>query len=190
MLHAVEGLLIEKNNLFAAISVNGFVVRVFIPSSSYSKLPEEGKECRLYTQMVIGEKSIRLYGFTTQEEKNLFNALRKISKIGAQTAMSVLSNVSVEQFYKIVSSKDEKMLTAIPGIGKKTALSIILEFSSKLPKESVNDIVFDAVSALETMGFAKTDCLPIAQSLFDKNPDISIESLIKESLKQLAKDVY
>ncbi len=190
MLYCIEGNLEEKNNLFAIINVNGFSLRIFIPLSTYSNLPETGNVCKLFTEMVIGEKIIKLYGFYTKDEKNLFNALRKISKIGAQTAISVLSSLSVEQFYNIVSAKDDKMLTTIPGIGKKTALSIIVEFSSKLPADTVDNKVLDAALALENMGFTKTDALRIIQNIHNKNPNISIKDLIKEALRQSAKDVH
>ncbi len=190
MLYGLEGILEEKNNLFAVINSNGLFFRVFIPYSTYTKLPDSGNNIKLYTELIIGEKMVRLYGFYTIDEKNLFNALRKISKIGAQSALSVLSTLSVEQFFNAVSSKNEKLLMSIPGIGKKTALSIILEFSSKLPiQDSVDNIVLDAALALENMGFPKAKSIELIQSIYEKNSNMSIEELIKEALKS-SKDVY
>jgi Holliday junction DNA helicase RuvA len=191
MLYGVEGIIEDKNELFAVINAGGFLLRVFVPYSTFTKLPEKNEVCRLFIEMVIGEKMVRLYGFFTTEEKVLFNSLRKISKIGAQTALSVLSSLSVDQFYQAISRKDEKMLTSIPGIGKKTALSMIVEFSSKLPQsETVDNIVLDAALALEGMGFDKAQSIKLSQKICESNPDITIENLIKEALKQSKKDVY
>ena len=193
MLYAIEGTLIEKESLFVVIFVNGLSFRVFVPLSTHAMLPKINEQCRLYTELIIGEKMFKLYGFHTIDEKNLFNSLRKISKIGPQTAVSVLSSLSVEQFYRAISNKDEKILTTIPGIGKKTALSIIVEFSSKLPpqdeQENLNRIVYDAIDVLENMGFTKSHSANIVKTIFNDNPDISLENLIKESLRLSKRNV-
>ncbi len=184
MLYAIEGILIKKDSLFAVINVSGIMFRIFVPLSTYTKLPNENKPCKLYIETVIGEKTIRLYGFYTTDEKELFNALRKIPKIGPQTAISVLSSLSVEQFYQAVANKDEKILTTVPGIGKKTALSIIVEFASKLPKQEEFDrVVYDAIEVLENMGFPKSHSVNVVKTVYEKNRNISLEDLIKESLR-------
>ncbi len=190
MLYALEGILSSKESLFVVVDVKGIMFRVFIPLSTYVKLPSEGSICKLFTETIIGEKMVRLYGFYTVEEKNLFNALRKISKIGPQTAISVLSSLSIEQFYQAVSNKDEKILTTVPGIGKKTALSIIVEFASKLPEqESFDRIVYDAIEVLENMGFPKSHSVNVVKTVYEQNPAISLEDLIKESLRISKKNV-
>ncbi len=190
MLYALEGILSSKESLFVVVNVKGIMFRVFIPLSTYVKLPSEGSICKLFTETIIGEKMVRLYGFYTVEEKNLFNALRKISKIGPQTAISVLSSLSIEQFYQAVSNKDEKILTTVPGIGKKTALSIIVEFASKLPEqESFDRIVYDAIEVLENMGFPKSHSVNVVKTVYEQNPAISLEDLIKESLRISKKNV-
>ncbi len=190
MLYGLEGIITNKESLFVVVDVKGIMFRVFIPLSTYVKLPGEGSVCKLYTEMIIGEKMVRLYGFSTVEEKNLFNALRKISKIGPQTAISVLSSLSIEQFYQAVSNKDEKILTTVPGIGKKTALSIIVEFASKLPEqENFDRIVYDAIEVLENMGFPKSHSVNVVKTVYEQNPAISLEDLIKESLRISKKNV-
>ncbi len=190
MLYGIKGILRKKESLFVVIDVNGLLFRVFVPLSTYSKLPQLNEKCELFIELIIGEKTLRFYGFHTIEEKDLFNTLRKISKIGAQTALSILSTFSIEQFYQIVSNRDEKMLIEVPGIGKKTALSIIVEFSSKLPQtENLDKTVYDAIEALESLGFPKHKSIKIVQSIYNKNPTISIEDLIKEALRLSKKDV-
>ena len=190
MLYGIKGTLKKKENLFVVVDVNGLLFRVFVPLSTYSKLPQQNEECELFIELIIGEKTLRFYGFYTIEEKELFNALRKISKIGAQTALSILSTFSIEQFYQIIANRDEKMLTEVPGIGKKTAFSVMVEFSSKLPQtENLDKTVHDAVEALESLGFPQHKSVKIVQSVYNKNPEISIENLIKEALRLSKKDV-
>ena len=191
MLYALHGKLVKKENLKLAIDVNGIVFEVIAPLSTIEKLPEEGY-VKLFVELVIGEKSVKLYGFYTEDEKNLFNQLRKISKIGAQTAISILSNITVEEFYKAVEEQNKDLLMNIPGIGKKTALSIIVEMASKLPKtqESLPQIVVDTIETLKSLGFKEKEARKVALDTFENNRSITLELLIKESLKKLRKDVY
>ena len=191
MLYALHGKLVKKENLKLAIDVNGIVFEVIAPLSTIEKLPEEGY-VKLFVELVIGEKSVKLYGFYTEDEKNLFNQLRKISKIGAQTAISILSNITVEEFYKAIEEQNKDLLMNIPGIGKKTALSIIVEMASKLPKtqESLPQIVVDTIETLKSLGFKEKEARKVALDTFENNHSITLELLIKESLKKLRKDVY
>ncbi len=191
MLYALHGKLVKKENLKLAIDVNGIVFEVIAPLSTIEKLPEEGY-VKLFVELVIGEKSVKLYGFYTEDEKNLFNQLRKISKIGAQTAISILSNITVEEFYKAVEEQNKDLLMNIPGIGKKTALSIIVEMASKLPKtqESLPQIVVDTIETLKSLGFKEKEARKVALDTFGNNRSITLELLIKESLKKLRKNVY
>ena len=191
MLYALHGKLIKKENLKVAIDINGIVFEVITPLSTIEKLPEKGY-VKLFVELVIGEKSVKLYGFYTEDEKNLFNQLRKISKIGAQTAISILSNITVEEFYKAVEEQNKDLLMNIPGIGKKTALSIIVEMASKLPKtqESLPQIVVDTIETLKSLGFKEKEARKVALDTFGNNRSITLELLIKESLKKLRKNVY
>ncbi len=186
MLYAIKGKLIKKENLRAVVDVNGIIFDVVVPLSTSEQLPNGG-ESKLFVELVIGEKSVKLYGFSTEEEKLLFNELRKISKIGAQTALSILSNVTVKEFYEAVEKQDKELLVSIPGIGKKTALSIIVEMASKLPKQDqfIPNIVKDTIDTLNNLGFAKSKAHEIVTKSYKSNPNISLEELIKESLKKL-----
>ncbi len=186
MLYAIKGRLIKKDNLRVIIDVNGIYFDVIVPLSTSEQLPNEG-EVELFVELVIGEKSVKLYGFLTEEERLLFNELRKISKIGAQTAISILSNVSVKEFYEAIEKQDNNLLISIPGIGKKTALSIIVEMASKLPKQDqfIPNIVKDTIDTLINLGFAKNKTSEIVTKIYQSNPNISLEELIKESLKKL-----
>ncbi len=186
MLYAIKGKLIKKENLKAIIDVNGIIFDITVPLSTSEQLPNEG-DVSLFVELVIGEKSVKLYGFLTEDEKRLFNELRKISKIGTQTALAILSNISVNEFYEAIEKQDKDLLISIPGIGKKTALSIIVEMASKLPKQDqfIPSIVKDTIDTLINLGFAKNKVSEIVTKIHQSNPNISLEELIKESLKKL-----
>ncbi len=186
MLYALKGKLIKKENLKAIVDVGGIVFDITVPLSTSEKLPGEG-DVELFVELVIGEKSVKLYGFSTEEERMLFNELRKISKIGAQTALSILSNVTVKEFYEAIEKQDKDLLISIPGIGKKTALSIIVEMASKIPKmeQAVPQLVKDTIDTLKNLGFSKKDASDVVSTIYKANPNISIEELLKESLKRL-----
>ncbi len=186
MIEAIEGILVKKENLKAYINVGGIIFEVIVPFSTFNRLPALNKNCMLFVELVIGEKSLKLYGFLTKEEKTLFNELRKISKIGSQTAISILSSISIEQFYKAVEEQNKEILMRIPGVGKKTALSIIVELSSKLPqlnKQNTPQIAQEATEALKSLGFSEKEASHIVMQVYEKKPSITIEELLKESLK-------
>ena len=186
MIEAIEGILVKKENLKAYINVGGIIFEVIVPFSTFNRLPALNENCMLFVELVIGEKSLKLYGFLTKEEKALFNELRKISKIGSQTAISILSSISIEQFYKAVEEQNKEILMRIPGVGKKTALSIIVELSSKLPqlnKQNTPQIAQEATEALKSLGFSEKEASHIVMQVYEKKPSITIEELLKESLK-------
>ncbi len=189
MLEALSGILREKSNLKAVIDVGGIEFNLTIPLSTFDKLPEINEKCRLFVELVIGEKSVKLYGFATKQEKNLFNELRKISKIGPQTAISILSNISVDEFYAAIQKQDKDLLTKIPGIGKKTALNIIVELSNKIPTAEAEfpSLVSDVVETLVSLGFSKQISEKTVREIYSKNSSIDIEELLKESLKAIGK---
>ena len=191
MLYAIKGDLIKKESLKAIVDVNGIIFDVSVPLSTLEKLPESG-QITLFVELVIGEKSIKLYGFSTEEERLLFNRLRKISKIGAQTAISILSNIAVQDFYRAIEQQNKDLLMSIPGIGKKTALSIIVEMASKLPKPEDNlpSIVVDTVETLKNLGFSTKEAGEIVSEIHRLHPEMTLEELLKESLKRLKKNVY
>jgi len=186
MLYALNGIVVEKNRNIVVIDVNGIMFKVIVPLSSLSKLPDINNRAHLFTELVLGENVVNLYGFCTKAERDLFNELRKVSKIGAKTAISALSALSVDRLYRAIDDKDDRTLAMIPGIGRKTALSIIVQLSGKMPK-SENTIVSDAVETLSNLGFNKSASLKLVNEIYAQDPSISLEMLIKESLKRSMK---
>ena len=132
MIGRIHGKLIEKHPPQIVVDVQGVGYELDVPMSTFYQLPATGAEVSLYTHLVVREDAHQLFGFATEAERRAFRQLLKISGIGARTALSVLSGLSVADLREAVSAQDSGRLTKIPGIGKKTAERLLLELRDKL----------------------------------------------------------
>jgi Holliday junction DNA helicase RuvA len=131
MIGRLSGTLLEKNPPQLLLDVQGVAYEVDVPMSTFYNLPGTGERITLYTHLVVREDAHLLYGFGTENERRAFRQLVKISGIGARTALSVLSGLSVAELAQVVTLQDPGRLTKIPGIGKKTAERLLLELKDK-----------------------------------------------------------
>jgi Holliday junction DNA helicase RuvA len=137
MIGRIAGKLLEKHPPQIVVDVHGVGYELHVPMSTFYQLPATGAEVALFTHLVVREDAHQLYGFATEPERHAFRQLLKISGVGARTALSVLSGLSVADLREAVSSQDSGRLTKIPGIGKKTAERLLLELRDKLEALSV-----------------------------------------------------
>ncbi len=155
MIGRIAGRLLAKQPPQIIVDVNGVGYEVDVPMSTLYQLPATGEAVTLHTHLAVREDAHQLFGFATEAERTLFRQLIKISGIGARTALSVLSGMSVAELHEAVRGQDGARLTKIPGIGKKTAERLLLELRDRLPKGVV------AVSA----GGAAPEASDIANAL-------------------------
>ncbi len=148
MIGRIHGKLAEKRPPQILVDVQGVGYEIYVPMSTFYHLPATGAEVTLFTHMVVREDAHQLYGFATEPERHAFRQLLKISGVGARTALSVLSGLSVSDLSEAVATQDAGRLTKIPGIGKKTAERLLLELRDKL------DAVLVASSAVKGDGQA------------------------------------
>ena len=132
MIGRIHGKLLEKHPPQIVVDVQGVGYELDVPMSTFYQLPAAGTEVSLFTHLVVREDAHQLYGFATEPERRAFRQLLRISGIGARTALSVLSGLSVADLREAVSSQDSGRLTKVPGIGKKTAERLLLELRDKL----------------------------------------------------------
>ena len=132
MIGRIHGKLLEKHPPQIVVDVQGVGYELDVPMSTFYQLPATGAEVTLYTHLAVREDAHQLYGFGTEHERRAFRQLLKISGIGARTALSVLSGLSVADLRDAVSTQDTGRLIKIPGIGKKTAERLLLELRDKL----------------------------------------------------------
>ncbi|HAS43488.1 MAG TPA: Holliday junction branch migration protein RuvA [Microscillaceae bacterium] len=189
----ISGKLAHKEPTFAVIDVQGVGYQISISLSTYTALPTSG-QCKLHTYLQVREDAQNLYGFHELAEKNLFLLLISVSGIGANTALVMLSSMSVEEIQTAIASGDVKAVQSIKGIGLKTAQRVILELKDKVQKTVGNvpataanqqsAIRDEAVLALITLGYAKNVAEKnVNKILKAKGNDVKVEEVIKEALK-------
>jgi len=196
MIAYLSGRLVYKDPTYVIIDVGGVGYQVKISLQTYSKIKDE-EQIKLLTFLHIKEDAHTLYGFKEETEKKLFLLLISINGVGPNTGLMILSSLSVEEIEHSILSNDVATIQAVKGIGAKTAQRIILELKDKIGKSSGSEttaplgflhtstkIREEALQALLTLGFPKAVAEKnITQILKKTNGEISLEDLIKASLK-------
>ncbi len=192
MFDFIYGNLAYKNPTTATIEANGIGYNIHIPLSTFEKISDEEK-AKLYTKLTIRDDEIKIYGFYTLEERDLFNMLLSVNGVGSNVALTILSSITITQFERYVVDNDPKSLQRIKGIGKKTAERIILELKetiksilpgSRSSTETKNiAVTTDAIMAMISLGYAKPEAEEAVRKASD-NIDATegVEVLIKEAL--------
>jgi len=183
----LKGRLESKSPPQVLVDVAGVSYEVDVPMSTFYVLPAAGEAVTLYTHLSIREDAHTLYGFATQEERATFRQLIKISGVGARTALSVLSGLSVGELAHAVATQDAVRLTKVPGIGKKTAERLLLELKGKLAEASSlvsRERPSDVVNALLALGYNEKEALAAVKG---QQAGLSVAEGIRPALKALAK---
>jgi len=200
MITFLDGKLISSLPTQAIVDVSGVGYEVFIPLSSYDKLPAAGQSVRILTHLHVREDAHVLYGFMSAAERDLFRLLvNHVSGIGPKLALAVLSGMSVSNFKSAVVNSDVTALAKISGLGKKTAERIVLELKDKLgvaaaweaasaahaptPEEEEAN---EAVLALIALGYKQIDAHKSVREMQQKGEAKSAQELVKLALKRMA----
>jgi Holliday junction DNA helicase RuvA len=189
----LAGTILEKHPPLVLVDVQGVAYEVDVPMSTFYQLPATGAKVVLHTHLVVREDAHLLFGFFTEGERQAFRQLLKISGIGARTALSVLSGLTVEEFYNAVANQDSARLIKVPGIGRKTAERLLLELRDKLETMVVGARIEgggvessrgDALNALITLGYSEKEA-KVALAKLD--PGLAVPEAIRQALKLLSK---
>lgn len=196
----IKGKFIGINKDYLIIENNNIGYKIFTSGATMAEMPMVGEEVKLFLEQIVREDFIGLYGFTTEEELNMFKLLLSINGVGAKAALSILSISRVNNLKYAIISEDTKLIMRAPGIGKKTAGRIILELKDKLKKEDIivenktidgnvsssddtNQVnISEAFGALIALGYSEKEA---ETALKQVNKDDSIENIIKACLKVL-----
>ena len=135
MIGRIQGTLISITAPKLLIDCNGVGYEVDVPMSTLYQLPLVGQQLTLLTHFHVREDQQQLFGFATNAERDAFRSLIKISGVGARTALAVLSGMSVNELVQAITIQEPGTLTRVPGIGKKTALRLVLHLLNKNGKE-------------------------------------------------------
>ncbi|NQT64694.1 MAG: Holliday junction branch migration protein RuvA [FCB group bacterium] len=187
----------EKCLTTIVVDCNGVGYEIFVPLSTYDKLPEIEKEVKILVHYSFNESDgVRLFGFYTDEEKLLFRQLINISKVGPKLALSVLSGLSVADLIRAVQISDVGLISSIHGIGKKSAERLIIELKDKVGDISSisidrdypgadTEIIQDAETALLTLGYKRYDIRKVISKLIIENDFSTSEEITKAAIKAL-----
>jgi Holliday junction DNA helicase RuvA len=193
MYHHIKGRLIEKNPAFVVIEANGMGFLVNISVNTYSQI--EGQDnVQLYTHLIVREDAWQLFGFHSKQERTTFQLLISVSGVGPNTARVILSSLSPSEVEAAIATANVGLLTAVKGIGAKTAQRIVVDLKDKTGKGIFSDHEavkggfserIEAVSALEILGFNRLQVEKVVNGLLQAQPDMSVEQIVKEALKKL-----
>ncbi len=199
MIAWLRGRLLEKHPSRVIVDVQGVGYEVHVPLSTFFDMAEPGSEISLRVHTHVREDTLALFGFASALEQQIFERLISVSGIGPKLALAVLSGIEPAEFVVAVQRGDVARLTAIPGIGKKTAERIGLELKDRLPLiaapvtageepvDAARDLRHDLLSALLNLGYHR----PLAEKAVDAalttTSDRTFERLLKQSLREIAR---
>ena len=206
MIGKLRGNIDQINDDRCIIDVNGVGYLVFISNKTaqFFRQNQSNQGISLVIETIVKEDAIELYGFFHEIEKIWFLELMKVQGVGAKMAQKILSALTIEELAKALTVGDLKSFNNISGIGpkmasrlttelkesaKKLGINVSLDFNENLSSQSCssNQIIGDAVSALENLGYKKHDCIKIINYVFSQDEKITLENLITQSLRELSK---
>lgn len=193
MIAGLKGTLQAFGVDWVEIDTGGIVYRVSVPTPSIPKLGPVGSRVQLQTYLQVKEDALTLFGFSTREERQLFEHLISVSNVGPKTALTVMSSANADVIAAAIVSGDERTLSSTPGIGAKTAARLVLELKGKLQKDwgAVSTLSGsapdnEALGALTALGYTNAE----ARAALEKVPadkKTSVEDKIRIALQNLGK---
>lgn len=196
MIAYIRGMLVEKSFDRVVVEASGVGYELFIPVSTFDKLPREGDEVKLLAWHCVREDDEMLFGFATVAEREMFLKLTQVSGVGPKIAIAILSGSSIGELSLAIASGNSKRISAIKGVGKKTAEKICVELKDKVnaiealastSRSSKDDarapMLCDAILALSALGFNEETANRMVTKVLQDNPSVSdVETLIRCAL--------
>lgn len=196
MIALVIGQLVQRRPDHVVVNTGGVGYRVFVSLSTFCDLPECGNPVELLIHTIVRDDHIHLYGFLTEEEWEAFGHLIGVSGIGPKLAQGILSGIPVKELWAAVRAGDAARLTAVPGVGKKTAARLVVDLEGRLPKDvgegeapapAEAPLFEDAVSALMNLGYPEARAKKAVAAVIKAMPEgAGLEEVLKEALKGVA----
>jgi holliday junction DNA helicase RuvA len=194
MIALLRGMLLEKHPNQAIVEAGGVGYDVNIPVSTFTKLPEQGVEVRLYVHTHVREDALSLYGFLTQDEKALFEKLIGVSGIGPTLAVKILSGLAAADLVSFIRRGEVERLVKVPGVGKKTAERMVLELRDKLPAvtgeepaaagaAALSPVEQDVLSALLNLGCGRPQAEAAVRKAQAAGGSTEFEPLFRKALE-------
>ncbi|HBE77269.1 MAG TPA: Holliday junction branch migration protein RuvA [Firmicutes bacterium] len=199
MIATLTGIVTGVSGENCIIEVGGVGYLVFMPLPALETLSRVDGPVKVYTHFHLREDGATLYGFLSSADQNIFEKIIGVSGIGPKTALAILGNLPGDRFREAIQNEDHRTLTAVPGIGLKTAQRLTLELKGKLGKSvgsgdaslkvagSSYSISGDAVDALVSLGYPGRDAVSTVETLLAENKGLTSPELVRLALKNLGR---
>ena len=195
MINYIKGTFIESSSNKIVVENNGIAYDMYFPVSNMANLPLENSEIKVYTYMSVREDDISLYGFLTEEDRDVFLMLLTVNGVGPKGALNIISTFGFNETVKLIARGDNKKLSQVKGLGQKTASKIIIELSDKIKKvnignakdfirennvvnEKINRVKEEVVEALVSLGHQKKAAIDMVNSI-QCNENMEAQELLK-----------
>lgn len=195
MLSYLQGILSEAHPQYIVVQVGGLGVKAFIPASFYFGLPEKGTAITVHTVMLIKDDEALLYGFSDTGERDFFKIMLKVTGIGPKVALALIGHLTLPRLLSALNTEDVHALTAVPGIGNKTAQRLIYELREKVAALKLDGNIplssdhggswANVEDALLGLGYSPKEVNQARRKLGGEEG--SVEELFKKALKIFAK---
>lgn len=193
MIAYVRGILAEKDISRVVIEAAGIGYELLVPVSTFDRLPREGEEVKLLAWHCVREDDEVLFGFATAREREMFVKLTGVSGVGPKIALAILSGSSIGELSMAIASGDAKRISAIKGVGRKTAEKICVELRDKVdlysaaadtPGKAGNSVLRDAAAALRALGFNEENSSRMIADALAVDPSLdNVEAIIRATLR-------
>jgi Holliday junction DNA helicase RuvA len=201
MIALISGKIVYKGISQVIVDVQGVGYRIFIPLTTFYALPETGQAITLHVHTNVKQDAINLFGFYTEQERDLFQLMISVNGIGPKIAMNILSGISAQELLNAISAGHVGKLVGIPGVGRKMAERLVLELKEKVTKKLMlqkadhsstpipaSDILReDILSALMNLGYKNHTANDALDKVFRSAEGVmEMDELLKKALKILA----
>jgi Holliday junction DNA helicase RuvA len=198
MIAYLRGRMAERHPGRVVVDIGGIGYAVFVPDSTLRVLPRAGADVTLLTCLHVREDALHLYGFSTQAERTLFERLQDVSGVGPKVALAVLSTLSVDVFQRAVQDNAPRVLTVVPGVGKRLAERLVVELRDRLSPHAQDAVASDAgglspahrdqaLEALIALGVQRATAVDLVNSAGrNAGGEASAEDIVRRSLATLA----
>lgn len=199
MIATLTGNVADVGGESCIIDVNGVGYRVLMPLPALESLSRTTEPVKIYTHFHLREDGASLFGFLNPEEKTIFEKIIGVSGIGPKTALAILSNVSGDSFREAIESENYRILTAVSGVGLKTAQRLVLELKGKLGRitqsgtedqksvSSYVSVIGDAVDALIALGYPQKEAAAAIDSIYKQDTGLTTPEMVRLALRNLGR---
>ncbi|MGI6643619.1 MAG: Holliday junction branch migration protein RuvA [Bacillota bacterium] len=196
MISELSGIARRKSQDSVTVDVNGVGFDIMVTPNLIERI-DLGSQVHLFTRLIVKDDGWSLYGFGSLEERTCFDLLQNVKGIGPKLALGILSALPPDEFYRAVLQNDERVLTRLPGVGKKTAARIVVELRDRIGLRTPSldeeqgppsgDLLLEAVEALTALGYSWQEARnAVEKAMLDSQHD-NLEKLLREALRRLAR---